>query len=336
MPADQNERPVAVSRLNRRTAIAGTLGSLAALHGNVHAQGEAWPSRPIRLVVPQGAGGGVDIIARVIAPELSASLKQAVIVDNRPGASANIGGEFVARAAADGYTVLFGINQIVTFNPHIFPKMAYDPMADLVPVTQTSVAGYILTVNNDLPVKTLAEFVAYAKKNPGKLSYGSWGPGSAHHLGTELLSQAAGLDMVHIPYKQSPVTDLIAGNIQVLIEVTAAIRPFVNAGSVRPLAYTGPTRHPAWPNLPTLAETYPGIELTGWHGVWLPRGASPALIERFNTEFVRIVKTPQVQKQIADLTFVATGTTPADFQAIITRENKRWGEVIRSRNIRVE
>ncbi len=321
----------------RRSILTGALGGLCALHGGAaFAQAGGWPSRPIRMIVPQGPGGGIDILARIVGPELSTVFGQPVVVENKAGASANIGADYVARSAPDGYNVLYGINQIVAFNPHIYPKMTYNPLTDLVPVTQTSTVGFILMVANESPVKSVQELVAHAKKSPGKLTYGSWGAGSAHHLGMELFSQMAGVNIVHVPYKQAPITDLMGGSIDVLLEVTAPMRPFISEGKVRALAYTGATRHPEWPNLPTVAETLPGYELISWHGVWLPRGASQQLVDRYNTEFVRIVKKPEIQKKMIDLTFAPTGTSAAEFQQIVLRDNKRWGEVIRERNIKME
>ncbi|WP_077002722.1 tripartite tricarboxylate transporter substrate binding protein [Variovorax sp. KK3] len=326
------------TNLRRRTLIAGlAAAALPAMAPAIAlAQGTAWPQRPIKLIVPQGPGGGVDIVARMLAPLLGEALGQPIVVDNKPGASTNIGAEFVARAAPDGYTVLFGINQTATMNPHIYPKLGFNALTDLVPVTQTSTVAYVLTVNNDLPVKTLAELVDYARKNPGKLSYGSYGAGSAHHLLTEMLSGTAGIQMTQVPYKQPPVTDLISGNIQVLVDVSAVMLPYVKAGSVRGLAYTDAQRHPAFPELPTLSETYPQLVMVGWHGVWVPKGTPQPIVDRLNSEFRRIVQLPEIRKKLADFSVQSTGTSVSEFRDIIARDHQRWGAVIRERNIRID
>lgn len=324
--------------LDRRKVLVRAVAGLCALQGMgmSRAQPANWPSRPIRMVIPQGAGGGIDILGRLVSPRLSEVFQQPVVVENRPGASANIGAADVANASPDGYSILYGINQIVSFNPHIYPKLTYNPMTDLVPVTQTSTVGFILVVNNALPVKSVKELVDYAQKNPGKLNYGSWGTGSAHHIGMELLCGMAGLKITHVPYKQAPVSDLIGGNLDMQLEVPPSIRSFIADNRVRALAYTGSTRHPDFPDLPTIAETLPGYELISWHGVWLPKGASQQLVERFNAELVRIVKTPEMRKKMAELAFTPTGTTAAEFQQIILRDNKKWGQIIRERDIRMD
>jgi tripartite-type tricarboxylate transporter receptor subunit TctC len=321
----------------RRAAIAKIVAGVCAANGMglSHAQA-AWPTRPVRMVIPQGPGGGIDILGRLVAPHLAAVFKQPVVVENRPGASANIGAAEVAHSAPDGYTILYGINQIVSFNPHIYSKLTYNPMTDLVPVTQTSTVGFILVVNKDLPIKSVKDLIEHAKKKPGALNYGSWGAGSAHHIGMELLCSRADVKMVHVPYKQAPVSDLMGGSLDMQLEVPPTIRPFIEDGRVRALAYTGLTRHPEFPNLPTIAETLPGYELVSWHGVWLPKGASQQLVDRFNTEYVRIVKLPEIQKRMKELAFTPTGTSAAEFQQIILRDNKKWGQVIRERNITVD
>ncbi|WPH12807.1 Bug family tripartite tricarboxylate transporter substrate binding protein [Variovorax paradoxus] len=330
----------AACALNRRSVLARAVGGLCALQGlgmpSAHAQPANWPSRPIRMVIPQGPGGGIDILGRLISPKLAEVLHQPVVVENKPGASANIGANEIAQSQPDGYNVLYGISQIVSFNPHIYPKLSYNPLTDLVPVTQTSTVGFILVVNNNLPVQSVSELVEHARKNPGKLNYGSWGSGSAHHIGMELLCGKAAVNIVHVPYKQAPMTDLMGGNIDMQLEVPPTIRPFIAEGKVRALAYTGTARHPDFPDLPTVAETLPDYELISWHGVWLPKGASQALVDRFNTEFVRIVRSPETQKKMQEFFFTPTGTSAAEFQRVILAENKKWGQVIRERNIRLD
>jgi tripartite-type tricarboxylate transporter receptor subunit TctC len=325
-------------RARRRLLVGGLATSALAASSPLaaFASDDGWPNRPVKLIIPQGAGGGVDIVARLLSPYLSEALGQPVVVENRPGAAANIGTEFVTRAAPDGYTLLFGFNQIVTMNPHIYTRLSFNAAKDLVPITQTSTVGYMLAVNNDLPVRTVAELVAYAKKNPSALAYGTYGPGSAGHLMTEMLSQVAGIEMTHVPYKQPPVPDLIANNIQVLIDVSAVLMPFVNSATVRGLAYTGPTRYPAFPTVPTLSETYPGLDMVGWHAAWAPKNTPRPIIDRVGAELRKIVRMPEIRKKLADNTVEATGTTGEELQAIIDKEYQRWGAVIRDKNIRLD
>lgn len=295
----------------------------------------AWPSRTVKIVIPQGSGGGIDTLARLLVNDLAAALKQPVIVENKPGASGAIGEEFVAHAPPDGYTLLLAANQMVTVAPQLTLHPGFDALADLVPVTQTSKsAGYMLAVTNNLPVRTLAGLVDYAKKNPGKLSFGSYGVGSAHHMSAELLMYRAGIQMVHVPYKQSPSIDLIAGHIQVLFDSQSSLKEFVRAGKVRSLAVTAPVRSPSFPDLPTLAESYPGMEIVAWHGVWATKGTPAPVIERLNRELVRIVNTPEMRKHIADITFESTGTSAQEMEEIILREYKVWAKVIKDTGIK--
>ena len=298
---------------------------------------ENWPSQSIRLVVPQGTGGGVDSVARVLAQALAAELKQPVVVENRPGASGNIGAEAVARAKPDGYTWLMGINSQFTTISHLFPAAGFDAAKDLTAVAQTTVGGgYVLAVTNSLPVHTVAELVDYAKKNPDKLSFGSYGIGSAHHLGSELLMHRAGIKMTHVPYKKTPSVDLIAGHIQVLFDSQASMRTLLENNSVRAIAVTASKRVPSMPDLPTLSESYPGMDIVGWHGVWVPTGTPRGIIDRINGAIVTVLKQPEMQKRLADLTYQTTGTTPEETDAMIRKESAAWKELIDTVGIKIQ
>lgn len=330
----------------RKAAAAAWSGALLAMsmalvgnHGAAAAQDAAadWPSQPIRLIVPQGTGGGVDSVARVLAQELALELKQPVVVENRPGASGNIGAEHVARAKPDGYTWLMGINSQFTTIPHLFPAAGFDAARDLTPVAQTTVGGgYILAVTNSLPVHTVAELVEYAKRNPDKLSFGSYGIGSAHHLGAELLMHRAGIKMTHVPYKKSPSVDLIAGHIQVLFDSQASMKALLENQSVRPIAVTASKRVPSMPELPTLSESYPDMDIVGWHGVWVPSATPKGIIERLNAAIVAVLQRPEVRKRMADLTYQTTGTTPEQADAMVRKESAAWKALIDDVGIKIQ
>lgn len=315
-----------------------TLGGAGGLRP-ARAQGMAadWPSRPIRLIVPQGTAGGLDSLARVLAKGLSAELKQPIVVENKPGASGNLGAEFVAHAPPDGYTLLLAVNQLATMIPHLFARPSFNPLTDLVPVSQVTMgSGYILAVTNGLPVRSVAELIAYGKQHPGKLAFGSYGVGSGHHLSGELLKSRAGIDMIHVPYKQTPSVDLISGQIQVLFDSHVALKEQVRAGTIRALAVTSPQRQPAFPDLPAMNETFPGFDVVGWHGIWVPRGTPQPLVDKLNAALARTVHTPDMRQQIQHLNFEPTGTSQQQIQELIRTESQTWADAIRKANIRIE
>jgi tripartite-type tricarboxylate transporter receptor subunit TctC len=296
----------------------------------------AYPTRAVRIIVPAPAGTGPDIVARLYAEQLGKALGQPFTVDNRAGASGNIGAEFVAKAPADGYTLFYAYNQIPTMNPHLFKKLSYDPLRDLAPVTQTLTTAYVLMGNNDLPAKDLTGVIDYARKNPGKLAYASYGAGTASHLVFELIQDSAKIDMLHVPYKQGMVTDVIGGQVAMLFEPFPSGLPFVKSGRVKALAVTSEKRLASLPDVQAMNEAVPGINLQGWQGVWATAGTPPDVIAKLQAEMVRITQTPEMQKRITDLASTPTGTSSQDMAGIIQREHAQWGKIIKAKNITLD
>ncbi|SCU74816.1 putative Bug-like extra-cytoplasmic solute receptor, TTT family [Cupriavidus necator] len=289
------------SPLRRRTLLAGA--ALFALqpwaYGSIAAQG--WPSRPIKLVVPGPPGAGMDIFARLIAAKLHAALRQPVVVENKPGANSLIGTDAVAKAPADGYTLLFTPSSAIAINPIIQPRMPYDAAKDLMPVAQVGASGILLVANPSTGFKRLADLVRYAKAHPDKLVYGSWGNGSTGHLVMEGIKAHYGVSMQHIPFKGSAqlVTDLLANNIPVGFTDIASPVPHIRSGKLVALGVTGSARGPALPDVPTLAEQGYRFDKDGWYGVFAPAGTPPEIVQRLNQEINRILSTEDVIQQFS-------------------------------------
>jgi tripartite-type tricarboxylate transporter receptor subunit TctC len=307
------------------------------LSGVVLAQ--AYPSHPIRLVVPFSAGAGVtDIMARILAKHLSESLGQPVLIDNRPGAGGVPGTDVVAKAAPDGYTFLIS-NVSHAIDPYLYSKLPFDPLKDFVPVTLINSAPLLLVVNPSLPVKSTRELIAYAKAHPGKLAYGSGGVGTTPHLSGELFLSLAGIDAVHVPYKGGApaLNDLMSGQVQFMIENMPGTMPFVKGGKLRALAITGAQRSPLAPELPTMAEAgVPGYEVIGWNAIFAVKGTPPEVVARIHTEVARILRMPEVRQQIGALGAEPIGSTPDELAAFLKTEMTRWGKIIKDKGIRAE
>lgn len=299
------------------------------------AQG-SWPSRPVRLVTPAPPGVGPDIFARLYAEPLAKALGVAVSVDNRPGASGNIGVDAVAKAPADGYTVLYGYNSLFTMNPHLFAKLPFDATKDLVAVTQNINGAYFVVSNNDFAGRSIREIGDLARSQPGKINYATYGPGTAMHLGFELIQDLMRIRLTHVPYKQGTVNDIIAGQVQLGMEPAASIIPFIKSNRVKAVAFTGARRHPQFPDLPTVAESLPDMVLNGWHGLWVPAGTPREVIQRLNAEVARITRTPEFAKRVTDIGFETNATTSEETTAIVQRESEQWGRVIKSKGISLE
>jgi tripartite-type tricarboxylate transporter receptor subunit TctC len=300
---------------------------------------QAYPAHPLRLVVPFSAGAGIlDIMARLISQRLSAGLGQQVVVDNKPGAGGNVGSEIVAKAAPDGYTLLIAGPALVV-SPFLYAHLDFDPLADFVGVTMINSAPLLLVVHPSLPVKSVAELIAYAKANPGKLNYGSGGVGSTPYLAVELLKSMAGFDAVHVPYKGGApaLADLVAGQLSFMIENVPGTLPFVKDGKLRALAITSPQRSPLVPDLPTMIEAgVPGYEMIGWNGIFVPKGTAPKIVERLHGELAEVLRGAELREQFAKLGAEAVGNTPVAFAAFVREESMRWGKIIRDRGIKPE
>ncbi|MGQ2998320.1 MULTISPECIES: Bug family tripartite tricarboxylate transporter substrate binding protein [unclassified Variovorax] len=312
-------------------ALALTLASAGA-----QAQSGAWPQRPIRIITPTPAGVGSDVFARAYAERLGQMLKTPVVVENRPGALAAIGTDAVAKAAPDGYTILFSTSNPFTMTPFLLSKLPYNPQTDLVPVTQALKGGSFIVANPSVPAKNLVELVALAKKDPGRVSFASYGSGSTAHLGFELLQDAAGIELLHVPYKQSAMPDVIAGQVMLGFEPPISALPNIRAGRVKPIAYTGSQRSAALPDVPTLAERYPGLEVFTWLGFWLPAKTPPEIVDRFNREIRAATQSPELQRLIAEAGLEPMGTTPEETRAIVRREAEAMGKLIKAKNIRID
>lgn len=324
-------------RLARRTMLAAAAAALA-LAAPLAAQAQAFPSKPIRLVVPYPPGGGTDILGRLVATKLQESLGQPVVVDNKPGASGVLGNDIVAKAPADGHTLLLGITAIVQ-GATLFPKLPYDPYKDFIPVSQLSTSTSLLAVPNSLPVKNVAEFVALVKKEPGKHSYGTYGAGSSSHIQGELLKAQAGIDLVHIPYKGAAplVTDLIGGQISATFVDAGTARSHVKAGSFKVLAVTGTERMKMAPDAPVLSELgYKNFDPKGWFGFFLPAGTPAPIVKKLSAELARIVRLPEVSNRIEELGQTPVGSTDQEFAAVIRHDGPLYAKLIKDLNIKLD
>jgi tripartite-type tricarboxylate transporter receptor subunit TctC len=292
----------------------------------------AFPAKPIRLVVPFPPGGSTDIIARVIGQKLSESLGQQVIVENKPGAGGNIGVESVAKAPADGYTLVMGHVGTFGSNPALYKKLPYDPVKDFAPVTLIAMVPNLLVVQPSLPIRTTQELIAAARAKPGQLTYGSGGNGSAAHLAAEYFKLRAGVDIQHIPYKGTmpALTDLLSGQISMQITGAPPLMPYIKSGKVRVLATASPQRLKILPDVPTIAESgVPGYAATQWYGILAPAATPKPVVEKLNVEIVNAVNRPDVRARLEAEGAEPVGNTPAEFAAFIKSELALWAKVVK-------
>jgi tripartite-type tricarboxylate transporter receptor subunit TctC len=318
----------------KRFLAAAAAASLAATGGTALAQ--TYPDKVVRLVSPYAPGGSNDLTARIISQRLGETLGQQVIVENKPGAATQIGSQFVAKSAPDGYTLLLAAATHTT-NPSLFAKLPYDTLKDFTPVVLAATVPTFLIVNDSVPAKTVGELVAYAKKNPGKLNFGSAGNGSAPHLALELFKQVAGIDIVHVPFKGSApaMAAVLSGDVQGSFETYNVFQPHLKAGKVRALAVTTPKRTVQEPDVPTLAESgFPGFEAYAWFSVLAPAGTPRAVVDRLNTEVNRVLALPEVKEQYAKMGLIPGGGTPAELDAFIRADIAKWSKVIKAAGIK--
>ena len=321
----------------RYTALAVLGLGLVAQQG-VHAQSRAFPEKPVRIVCPAPPGSAPDILARMVGQKLSESWGQPVVIDNIVGASGNIGTERVARAAPDGYTLLFNTIGPVAVNVSLFgDKLPYDPVKDLAPVSLVTKMPNLLTVNPTVPVRSVPELIKMAKKQPEKLRYGTAGPGTTQHLSGELLNTIAGIHLVAIPYKSSAqmTTDAIGGQIEVLFHNAQVLLPHVKAGTLRPLAITSARRSASVPDIPTMIESgVPGFEITAWFGVMAPGGTPQPLVQKISADVQRIVAMPDIRDRILAEASEPVGNRPEEYAAFIGSEIVKWRAVIKQANMK--
>ena len=323
--------------MKRRQLIQSAV-SAALLPSLVQAQ-DKYPSKPITWICPYAAGGNADSRSRQVAKAMSAILGQPIIIENRAGAGGNIGTEAIARGKPDGYTIGMGNFAPLAVNHALFKKLNFDPANDIVPIGLIEKGPLILMVRNDSPYKSVKDIVAAAKANPGKLSYASGGIGGSHHLSGALLENAAGIDLIHAPYKSGAAgaTDLMGGQVQMMFEQMYSAMPAIKGGRLRALAITSKTRSPLLPDLPTMAEQgFPAIEVLNWQGLIAPKGISPELVKTLNAALNKALQDPEVKEKILSQGNEMGGGTPEVFAALIKAEAPRWGKVVRDAKIEPE
>jgi tripartite-type tricarboxylate transporter receptor subunit TctC len=296
---------------------------------------QAWPSKPVRIIVPFAAGGATDVVARLLAQRLTEAWAQAVIVENRAGAGGNIGADAVAKSAADGYTLLMTSGSIVTANPHMYKTMTFDPAKDLVAITNVASGPQAIVVNPQVRAKDLKEFIAYAKANPKKVNFGSAGVGTQTHLAAENFAHSAGIDIIHVPYKgeSAAITDLIGGQIQLATPNLAAVLAHLQAGRVKALAVTSRERNAQVPEVPAAGEVLPGFENAGWFGLMAPAGTPREIVDRIQKDSAKILLSDDFRGKLAQQGMAPVANTPADFAAAIREESARWARVIKDRGL---
>jgi tripartite-type tricarboxylate transporter receptor subunit TctC len=318
-----------------RTFLSAAVVTLAALPGLSLA---AYPEKPITLIVPWAAGGSTDILARLLSQHLTQSLHQSVIVENRSGASGNIGSAYVARAKPDGYTLLIGSMSTHTMNQALYATMPFDGVKDFTPVAELALVTNTMVVNPAVPAKNVAEFIAYAKANPDKVTYASAGTGSTNYLSAALFEKLTGVKMVHIPYRGGApaVLDTVAGRTELFFSAGTQTLPHVKTGKLKLLAVTEESRSPLLPDVATVGETVPGYELAVWYGAFGPAHMDPALVDMLNKEINRVLALPDVKKQMDDIGVQLLQTTPDQFSKTLVRDADKYGKLVRELGIHAE
>jgi len=297
---------------------------------------QAYPSQPVRVVVPGPAGNALDALARLMTEAMAKSMNASFVVENKPGASGHIGGEFVARAKPDGHTLIFGASTTHAVSPHILTDIKYKPVDDFDPITLVARVHNVLVVHPDLPVKSVKELIEHAKANPDKLSFGSTGIGSNLHLGMELFKIMTGVKMQHVPYNSAALqVDLIAGRIQVLLDNMPVAVPNVRAGKVRALGVASLERQPELPDVPTIADTLPGYQVGAWGVLMAPKGTPVAIIATLNQAVHRALAQPEVREGFLKQSFHPAPMTPAETGAFVRAEFEKWGKVVKDAGIKV-
>ena len=303
----------------------------------VPAAAQTYPAKPVRLIIPFSAGGGTDIFARLIGRKLQDNMGQPFVADNRAGAAGIIGCELVARAEPDGYTLLMGTTGTHTTNPAVYSKLPYDPLADFEPISLIAESPFVLLVHPSLPVKSVKELIAFAKKRPGQLTYGSSGIGSSSHLGFELFNRMAGIKGVHVPYKglAPAMTDTAAGQLMMTWNSITASAEFIKSKRVRALGIGSNKRSPLIPDVPTISEAgLPGYELGSWYGMFAPARTPQAIVRQLYEEIVKAIADPALKEQFTALSADAVGSTPAQFRAVLQKDIAKWAKVARDANVK--
>lgn len=312
---------------------------LAVLCFPLELNAQAWPTKqPIKFIVVYPAGGASDVTARMIAAKLSESLAQTVVVENKPGANGIIATEFVAKAAPDGYTLLMANLGPNAINPVVYKKLPYDAVKDFSAITLTTIVPQFIVVAPNQPINSIADLIAFSKANPGKVTFASAGNGASNHLSGELFNSMAGIKMEHIPYKgDAPgLVDVMSGQVTVALPTAIAAAPYVKSGQLRALAVTSNKRLPSFPEVPTVAETVPGFEAVSWGGVMVPAGTPQPIINRLNSEILKILKMPDVAEKLKGFGAETVGSSPKQFDAYVKSEIAKWGKVARDNNVTLD
>ena len=323
-----------------RTVVLGGLVAvmLSAQVTSVAQTASSFPNQPIRMVVPYPPGGPTDITARVVAAEMSKTIGQNIVIDNRPGASGMIGSEMVTKATPDGYTLLANAS-IHVINPSVYPDMRFDAIKDFTPITQLAQVPLVLVVPANSPIKSVKDLVEYAKANPGKVNFGSAGSASAQHLAGESFKIAAGIQMQHIPYKGSApaLTDLAGGQLQLMFDSMPSATPMINSGKLRAIAVTTTTRAKARPDLPTIAESgFPGFDISTWYAYWAPKGTPADVVEKLAASAAQALKNPEVIAKYEAMGAEPVGSTPAQFAAYVESEAKKWNDIVKKSGAKLD
>jgi len=317
-----------------RIFAAVALAALAAV-----AQAQAWPSKPIKWVVPFAPGGTTDILARTVGEKLAVALGQPVIIENKPGAGGGVGAEFTAKSAPDGYTIMGGTISTHAINASLYKSLPYDPVKDFVAITLIARVPNMLVINPSVPAKDVKELIALLKANPGKYSFASSGNGTSQHLSGELFKSMSGTDMQHIPYKGSPpaLQDVVGGQVAMTFDNITTALPLAKAGKLRALAVTTAKRSSVAPEVPTLAESgLPGFEVGSWQGVFAPAGTPPEIVKRLNAEIVKALNMPDVREKLSGLGAEIVADSPEEFSALVKAEVAKWADVVKKSGAKVD
>jgi tripartite-type tricarboxylate transporter receptor subunit TctC len=325
--------------MNRRIAAQACIAAGLAVHGApARAQVAAWPDRPVRWVVPFPPGGAMDVIARTLGERAARALGQPFVIENRPGAGGNIGAEAVAKAPADGYTIMITSIGMAT-NKALYPRLGYDPVKDFAPVSLLAVVPNVLVVRADNPARSVKDVVAAAKRAPGKLTYASAGNGTSIHLAGEVFASSAGIDILHVPYKGSgpAVTDLLGGQVDMMFDSITSAGPHIQAGKLRALGVTTATRSAALPDVPTIAEAgVPGYDVSPWFAVFAPAGTPEPIVAKLQATLVEAMRQPEIRSRLAGVGAEPIGSTPAQLGQHLHQELSRWSKLVAERNIRID
>ena len=326
--------------MTTRRTILGGAASLAAptFWSGAARAADPYPTKIITLVVPQAPGGANDVIGRALAQKLATTIGAAVIVDNRQGASGNVGTGYVARQPKDGYTVLLNAQSVQTINPFLYKKAGFDPVKDFEPVMVVGVAPYIMVVNTALPAKNLRDVLALAKAQPGKLNFASAGNGTLNHMLGEMLKTSAGIDIVHVPYRgaAAAATDTIGGQAQIMFGSLASLLPFVKSGQLRPIGACTEKRTALAPDLPTLAETVPGLHVNAWYGLFLPAGTPKEIVGKLRGEVVKIMDSPEMKERLVGLGVEPATSTPEQLAVLVRDDLVRWARIVKDSGAQVD